>query len=383
MKKNKSVLILSPFFAPNIGGVETHLTDLCNYLRTHDRQVYVLTFQPLTTPVSAPFFEEKRNLKIWRPWWFGGDLFHKLEPYPILEFLYLTPVYLLYTFLFMWRYQKRIDIIHAQGFTAGLVAKIISLIFSKPYLVSLHAIYGLDSGSLMTGVVRWSLKSAKGILTLSKPSRKELVRMGLAPSKIAYYRHWVDQKVFKPIAKDKAKKKLGWEGQFVVLFVGRLIEIKGAGILAKIAEQEPKITFVFIGTGPEEKILADKAKKIKNIKFLGKIENHKLPIYYSAADVFAIPSQYEEIFGRVVLEALSCGTPVIASNRGGLPEIITPDIGVLVDPNEKSFQNALENLYLDRSKLEELTKNCRQYAITNFSEKNAGVIVNNYFRLFE
>lgn len=86
-----TVLILSPFFSPNVGGVEAHLNKLINCLNKRGIKVIVLTYQPLTTPAKGPAVEKREGVEIRRIKWFGMGLFHRLEPYAILELLYLFP----------------------------------------------------------------------------------------------------------------------------------------------------------------------------------------------------------------------------------------------------------------------------------------------------
>ena len=94
MNRNKmGVLILTPFFSPNIGGVETHLDNLVSILDEKGYRVFVQTYSPITTE-NTPWKKSEligNNIKINRYRWFGKNLFHKLENYPILDFLYLTP----------------------------------------------------------------------------------------------------------------------------------------------------------------------------------------------------------------------------------------------------------------------------------------------------
>lgn len=378
-KKTPRVLVLSPFFRPNTGGVETHLDDLCEYLRGENIFTYVLTYQPLTTNLKAKSKEKRKNLEIHRLPWLGFNLFHKLEPYPVLEFLYLTPYLFVCTFFFLLKNNKKIDVIHSQGFNASFIARIIAPIFKKKYVASTHAIYELDSSSFMSRMIKWTLSGADKVLTLSLPSRRELIKVGVPDEKIEVYHYWVNQKVFKPLNKDLAKKKLKWEKKFSVLFVGRLIEIKGMDILLDVAKKIPQANFFFIGSGPYEKKLKEESKSLKNIKLLGRVDNYNLPIYYSAADVFVIPSKYEEGLGRVILEALSSGTPVIGSNKGGIPEAISADVGILVKPTKKEFFDAINTLYKNKKRLLSLTKNARKFAVENFSFKNAKKIVKSYY----
>ena len=93
----KGILIISPFFYPNIGGVETHLSDLVKEL-SKKYKVFVHTYSPITTQNTSWQKKEKsKNLVIFRHGWFGKNLFHKLEKYSILQFLYLTPYLFLKT----------------------------------------------------------------------------------------------------------------------------------------------------------------------------------------------------------------------------------------------------------------------------------------------
>ena len=85
------VLQLTVHYYPNVGGVETHLNDLVKGLVDSGNEVFVLTYNPLTTNISAKPFEKKRQLTVLRLPWFTG-FFYKLVKNPFLEFLYLTPL---------------------------------------------------------------------------------------------------------------------------------------------------------------------------------------------------------------------------------------------------------------------------------------------------
>ena len=233
--------------------------------------------------------------------------------------------------------------------------------------------------SLMAKMVRWTLNPANKVLTLSNASRRELIEVGLREDKVDTYTYWIDQEVFKPFDKVEAKKKVGWEGRFVVLFVGRFIDIKGMDVLLEVAESiDKEICFAFIGDGPLSASIEKVSRRLNNVMFIGKVDNHNLPLYYNAADILCVPSKYEEGFGRVILEALSCGIPVVASNRGGIPEAIDRTVGVLVDPTVDDLGREIESLYRTSEKLQEMQSRCREYAVSRFSKKNAELIVRYY-----
>lgn len=380
-RKPLGILMITPFFRPNIGGVETHLDGLCKYLRDRGHKVFVLTYQPLTTRVKAQNFEKKQNLEIRRIGWFGYNLFHKLESYPLLEFTYLTPMLLIYSLFFCLSRKKYVDVIHAHGLNASFVAEVLAKVFRKKAIVSLHAIYNLSKRPMLTKLMKVVLSSYGAILTLSNKSKMELTKMGLDSEKIRVFTYWVDQTLFKPINKAKCRKEFGLEGKFIVLFIGRLIEIKGVRLLIRVAKKLSAIEdvyFVFIGDGPLTGEVKAASNNFGNIIYVGEVENKELSPYYNAADVVIVPSLYEEGFGRVILEALSCGTPVIASNRGGIPEALDESVGMLIEPEVDEIVQTVESLYESPEKLANLRRNCRAYAIKKFSEDNATAIEDAY-----
>ncbi|MFH1504405.1 MAG: glycosyltransferase family 4 protein, partial [Candidatus Omnitrophota bacterium] len=233
-------------------------------------------------------------------------------------------------------------------------------------------LYNVNKGSFFTKVIKWVFSGFDRVLTLSEQSRNEWIKIGINPEKVTTYRYWVNQDLFKPLDKNLSKEKLGYKGKFIVLFAGRLIEAKGVLTLIEAAKKNKDKTFVFIGEGPlSEKV--NEAAKEENIIFLSRVKNTDLPPYYNAADVVVMPSQYEEGYGRVILEALSCGTPVIASNRGGIKEVLTGSVGMLIEPVEEEITKALKEI-----SLKELSKNCRPYAEKMFSSDNALVIEKAY-----
>src|SRR3989344_1389221 len=155
---NKNILILSPFFLPNTGGVETHLSDLCSYLYKKKWSICVITYKPITTSAKAPFIEKKSDkFVIYRIPWFGKTLFHKFEKYPIIQFFYLVPGLFVFTFIFLFKNYKKYRVIHAQGFAASLVANMLSRFFKVRLISSMHALYGFGKGGYLNFAYRWIL----------------------------------------------------------------------------------------------------------------------------------------------------------------------------------------------------------------------------------
>lgn len=375
--------MLTPVFPPNIGGVETHLFDLCQTL-SRRYVVLVLTYQPITTKINASTHEVKKNLEIFRFPWVGKGLLHILEKSPLLELLYLSAGLLLFSTLLMIlsiTRRKAISVIHAHGLAAAFVANILSSLLKKDYVVSIHWIIGLKKKPIIAKGINLLLRSAKAVLTLSEASKEELISSGLSSGKVKVFRYWVDLGKFKPLDKETCKKTLSLNGKFVVLFVGRLIEVKGVKLLieaAKTLSHIKNIIVVIIGEGPLQEYVAYESLRWKNIKYFGSIRNEQLPLYYNAADIVVVPSIYEEGYGRVILEALACGVPVVASRRGGIPEALTESVGVLIEPRVDEIVRVIKQLYANPNKLNFLKNKCRSYAENRFSDRNVEMITKEF-----
>jgi len=379
----RRVLILCHCYAPNVGGVETHLSDLTGALVKRGVRADVLTYQPLITRARGPRLERRGCVTIRRLPWIGFGLFNKLEPHPALQFLYLFPALAAAAFLYMLVNARRVRAVHAHGMVCSVIGRLLKAVFGCRLVVSVHAVYGwlyeLAGGGLLPRFLAWTLRGADQVLCLSEASRREILRLGLADDRVGTFTYWIDQERFKPMDKAACRQATGIPDRFTVLFVGRLIPVKGVELLLEVARQLPDVQFAFAGDGPLQERLAQAARQMPNVVFVGKVPNESLPPYYNAADLLCVPSQYEEGFGRILIEALACGCPVVASNRGGIPEAVDSTVGVLVDPpTAGNFRDVIAGLRADRARLEALRRNSRPYAERRFSERNAGWIVASY-----
>jgi len=380
-KNKKGILILTPFFSPNIGGVESHLDNLVTALDEKGYRVFVQTYSPLTTEntLSKKLEYLGNSTKIFRHKWIGKNLFHKLENHPVLDFLYLTPYLFFRSLLFMIANSKKIETIHAQGLNAGVIGVFLKVIFRKRLLISLHAVYPqLKKNSLTTLLTNLILSNAEIVLGMSNAVINQFKKLETKKIEVKRYLYWIDINRFKPMNKRDARKISGIESQFTILFVGRLIPIKGVMLLIDIAKELKYAQFIFIGTGPLDILLKKSSETIPNVNFLGQVRNIDMPAYYSSADILCFPSLYEEGLGRVSMEAVACGLPVVASNVGGISETVNENISLLVKPTHDNLKNALINLYQDENRLKKMASFCREYALKNYSKNNVNYITKYY-----
>jgi len=375
--KHREVLIVASHFYPNFGGVETHLDDLVRVLAKRGWKVVVATYKPLARNIKAPFFEMSKNLKIYRMPWIGFNIVHRLTPYPVLEFLYLFPGLFIITAISLFL-NLNIKVIHAQGLVPTVVSLIWGRILSKKVISSTHNLYFFPKYGLYTMFSKFIFSKVDVTLCLSKGSQLELQKIGVSKKKLAPFRYWLNLGLFRIESKEVLKKELNLTNKFVAFFVGRIIETKGVKVILEVAKKLPRVTFLFGGEGPLSESVKKAASKNKNIIYLGYISQGQVKKYMNTSDIVLVPSLVDEGYGRVAMEAIACGTPVLAARRGGLSEVVDSSVGILIEPTAKEYSKWLTYFSKSPSKLQDLAKNTRTYALKNFSEKNVKKIIDAY-----
>lgn len=377
LEMTKNILLLTTPFRPNVGGVETHLDDLIATGTKEGYKFFILTYQPLVTKARGQMKEVGNGFVVYRMPWIRMNLFLTFAKYPFFEFLYLFPGLFFLGLIFLLFTRPRIDIIHVQGLVAGAIGVFLGKIFQKSVLISTHSIYNFPKKGLYPFFVRFLFKNCKHIFTVSNQSKQEVLSLGIAEEKVSIFTYWINQNIFKPMDKKRAKKLLKLKNGLICLFVGRLVPGKGVEELLQASKKIKNVNFLIVGDGPlRNEIL--KMSTQPNIKFVGKIDNERLPTYYNAADVLIVPSTHEEGFGRVILEALSCGLPVIASRRGGIREALSEKVGIFIEVNADNINKVLTEIAHNPKVLFEKALKARAYAKEHFGEKNAKEIFKYY-----
>jgi glycosyltransferase involved in cell wall biosynthesis len=382
-KRPLGVLVLSQTYPPDVGGVETHLEDLTEAFKSQhpEWRVWIVTYKPIVTEVTSYQPREQHgNLTIRRFWWLGGNLFRKLEKAPVLMVLYIVPYFMVRLFFYMALNMRRVDVIHVHGINMAMVGVFFGKLFNKRVVFQSHALYSFAPGSAFAKVTAFLLKRMDAVLTLCHASKDEFVKLGVPAEKINVYRYWIDLQRFNN--KEGRVRRLPDHGEplspFTAFFVGRLMGIKGEDVVIELARQFPHIQFKIAGGGPNQQRVADAAQRLDNLEYVGLVPNSQLHAYYQAADVVLVPSQYPEGFGRVICEALACGTPVVASNIGGIPDAMDNTVGVLCELPVESFAAALQRMSTDQAWYQALKNNTRPYAERQFSSANAEMIFLQY-----
>lgn len=196
-------------------------------------------------------------------------------------------------------------------------------------------------------------------------------------SKIHVIPGGVDTHRFQPsLSPQQAREQLNWPQDRVILFTPRRLVYR-MGIdtlltaLAKIKSKIPDVWLAIAGKGILRDSLEQQVAELglnDYIKFLGFLPDEQLPIAYQAADLTVIPSQSLEGFGLVVLESLACGTPVLCTPIGGMPEILAPFSPQLIadSADAEAIALKLEALLSQQIAMPSRVV-CREYASTNFN----------------
>lgn len=231
-------------------------------------------------------------------------------------------------------YRDRCRLIHAHFvIPTGLIAVLIGRLLRMPVIVQAHG-SDLTQYAKLNRWLAWlsafTAKQADHIIVVSDELSTILTEeLGVSADKISVRSCGVDMQHFRPIPRDQARERLGLSKQArIVLFVGALIPRKGIDVLlsaiAEMVEHDSSLQLIVVGDGPVlEKLLTQTRELMheKVVRFVGSKPNEELPMWYSAADIFVLPSLREGT-PLALLEALSCEVPVIVSRAGGMVEVI-------------------------------------------------------------
>jgi glycosyltransferase involved in cell wall biosynthesis len=332
----KKICVVTHTFLPHVGGIERVVYEQSKRLLKRQFDLFVLTSRINT---NKQYNYDGIPVQCYDSLSSG---FRLGIPYPIPNITSFK------TFL---EAIKSSSLIHAHGhpYLSSLIAAKIAKRYHKPFLLTQHNTF-IEYNSTWDTVERLNdfvvgkqiLKEAKKIITVSNATRKYVLSLGADPEKVLMLHNGVDLNRFKPAPKlrEETRKKLGIHPhKIVILTVRRLVYKNGIDTLieaAKIAiKKNSNIIFLAVGTGPdfnEVKAKIDQLGIGKNFKLAGFVSDENLPAYYNAADFFVLPSSSGEGLPLVCLEAFSSGLPLVATDVGGIKEVMIKGYGKLVPP---------------------------------------------------
>lgn len=196
--------------------------------------------------------------------------------------------------------------------------------------------------------VRDAAQRADHIIAVSQALKSAICDLGIDAAKVTVLRNGVDMEVFSPRPVEEAKAHVGMTGRRVVLSVGNLVPEKGHDLVVRSVAALDDVQLVIVGEGPEQQRLGELAAACgiaARVHMRPNVTQRELAAYYSAADVLALGSTREG-WPNVLLEALACGTPVVSTRVGGVPEIVrAPVAGAVVEGRDPAaFAQAISRV---------------------------------------
>ena len=284
--------------------------------------------------------------------------------------------------------QQKVDIVHTHNFDSGLYGVLGAKLAGTPVVV-----YGEHGSFLQNNFRRNQLgrlvcKMTDHIVTMSADLEKRLkVQWCIPVDRASHIVNGIEfEKFSTSLNTNDLKSELGInQKDYVIGTVGRLVPVKDYATLidcfSLLKNRIQNVCLVFVGDGPLKRSLIDQAQKldvINDIKFLGTRDD--IPELLHIFDVFCLTSLTEGI-SNTILEAMAAGIPVIATNVGGTPEIIQPDItGILIPPkNKELLVNALERIIQDKELASKLGFQAQQWVQ---KERSLNRMVQEYSHLY-
>lgn len=245
------------------------------------------------------------------------------------------------------------DVIDAHFFYPdGVAAVMLGRALGKPVVITARG----NDLSLMPRywlprkMILWAAQNAAHLITVCQALKDTLLELGVAEQRVSVLRNGVDLELFHPLSRATARAALGLSGR-VLLSVGHLIERKGNHLTIEALAALPDVRLLLVGDGPEEAALRRLARTHgveDRVRFCGAVPQAELPRYYAAADALVLASSREG-WANVLLEAMACGTPVLATSIWGTPEVVaTPAAGVLMKTRTSAAMvDAYRQLFAD------------------------------------
>ncbi|MFZ7138817.1 MAG: glycosyltransferase family 4 protein [archaeon] len=349
-----------------VGGIARHCEGLAKALvkQKHDVHLFTLDFP------GAPNYEEMDGIKVYRA---STELGH--------------PNFLTWVLMFNHFLSKRMadvtktvdfDVMHVHDWLAAFSGISFKHYMKKPTILTMHStevgraqgLHSPDSFSI-NGIEWWATYEADRVIVCSHSMKDEICNhFNLPREKVDIIPNAIDASKYDiPVDKGEIRQRYGVDwGEKLILCVGRLVPQKGVEYFIRsiplIAKKYPEAKFIIVGEGWSRDLLEEEARSsghANKITFTGFASDKQVIELMTSADVLVVPSIYEP-FGIVALEGMATGVPVVASQVGGLAEVIDHDkTGVFVYPRSpESLAWGIDKVLSDPDHAKFLTKNAKE-----------------------
>jgi glycosyltransferase involved in cell wall biosynthesis len=227
------------------------------------------------------------------------------------------------------------------AFPDGLAAILLARMLGAAVAVKVHGsdLNVLPEQASIRTLLRWGLPRVDRLIAVSRPLGERAVELGVPRERLSIVQNGVDRALFYPRDRGAARDRLGVPGGRLVLYVGRLDRAKGVLDLAEafkqLAAADPELRLAIVGDGPEMPRMRELGAALPGRVFTpGALPPATVAEWIAACDILTLPS-WAEGTPNVLLEALASGRRVVATDVGGIPDVVTdPGLGELVPPKD-------------------------------------------------
>lgn len=332
-QSKKNICMVSDFFYPNMGGVESHIYQLSQCLIERGHKVIIVTH----------FYKGREGVRY---------LTNGLKAY----YIPFTPVYnqcilpSMFATLPLLRnifIREEIDIVHGHSAFSTLAheAMFHARTMGLRSIFTDHSLFGFaDASSILTNkVLTVSLADCNHTICVSHTSKENTVlRSSIKPEMVSVIPNAVDTTIFvpDPLKRDPTK--------ITVVVVSRLVYRKGmdllAGIIPLVCKRYPEVNFLIGGDGPKRIVLEEVRESYHlhdRVKMLGSLKHSEMRDVLVKGDIL-LNTSLTEAFCIAMVEAVSCGLQVVSTKVGGIPEVLPEDLIILCEPSVQALFQGLE-----------------------------------------
>ncbi|VDH90319.1 phosphatidylinositol glycan, class A [Mytilus galloprovincialis] len=337
--RRHNVCMVSDFFYPNMGGVESHIYQLSQCLLEKGHKVIIMTH----------FYGDRKGVR-----YLTNGLKVYYLPFPAFYNQCILPtIYITFPLVRNILIKEQITIVHGHSAFSTLAHETMfhARTMGLKTVFTDHSLFGFaDASSILTNkILQFSLADCNHVICVSHTSKENTVlRAGLDPKEVSVIPNAVDATMFVP---DPSKRH---PGKITVVVVSRLVYRKGmdllAGIIPDVCQTHPDVQFIIGGDGPKRILLEEVRERHElhdRVKMLGLLEHRKVRDVLVQGDIL-INTSLTEAFCIAIVEAACCGLQVVSTKVGGVPEVLPPDLIYLAEPNDQSLREELERAIADK-----------------------------------
>ncbi|XP_072974180.1 phosphatidylinositol N-acetylglucosaminyltransferase subunit A isoform X3 [Typha angustifolia] len=325
-QRRHRILMVSDFFYPNFGGVESHIYYLSQCLLKLGHKVVVMTHA----------YGKRSGIRYLT----GGLKVYYVPWRPFVMQNTLPTLYLTFPIIRTILVREKISVVHGHQAFSTLCHEALMHARTMGYKVVFtdHSLYGFaDVGSIhMNKVLQFTLADIDQAICVSHTSKENTVlRSGIPSEKVFVIPNAVDTTMFRPSSNHLMCDEV------VIVVISRLVYRKGADLLVEVI---PKVRFIIGGDGPKRVRLEEMREKFSlqdRVDMLGAVPHAKVRSVLISGHIF-LNSSLTEAFCIAILEAASCGLLTVSTRVGGVPEVLPDDMVVLAEPTPDDMVQAIK-----------------------------------------